>query len=137
MKNILILGGDGYLGWPTAMYLSQKGYEVTVVDNYFRRKCCLDLNIEALYQNFNLVERAKIWYELTGKEIKVVLGDLSEPEIMHSLFNGKAKYSWCINSKYKEVPESVIHYAEQPSAPYSLISQGNSEWSAKLRAPSS
>tara|TARA_B100000989_G_scaffold296894_1_gene281151 strand:+ start:1358 stop:2545 length:1188 start_codon:yes stop_codon:yes gene_type:complete len=128
MTNILILGGDGYLGWPTAMYLSQKGYEVTVVDNYFRRKCCLELNIEALYQNINLVERAKIWYELTGKEIKVVLGDLREPEIMHSLFNGKVNYSWCIDLKYKGVPESVIHYAEQPSAPYSLISQGNSEF---------
>tara|TARA_A100001388_G_scaffold275824_1_gene262126 strand:+ start:250 stop:1437 length:1188 start_codon:yes stop_codon:yes gene_type:complete len=128
MTNILILGGDGYLGWPTAMYLSQKGYEVTVVDNYFRRKCCLELNIDTLYQSLNLIERAKLWYKITGKEIKVVLGDLNEPEIMNSLFNGEVKYSWCINSKYSEVPESVIHYAEQPSAPYSLISQRNSEF---------
>ena len=60
MTNILILGGDGYLGWPTAMYLSQKGYEVTVVDNYFRRKCCLELNIDTLYQSLNLIERAKL-----------------------------------------------------------------------------
>ena len=48
MQNVLILGGDGYLGWPTAMHLSSKGYLVTVVDNYFRRKTCLELNIEPL-----------------------------------------------------------------------------------------
>ncbi len=47
--NILILGGDGYLGWPTALYFSARNHEVTVVDNYFRRKACLELDVEPLY----------------------------------------------------------------------------------------
>ena len=61
MSHVLILGGDGYLGWPTAMYFSQKGHEVTVVDNYFRRKACEELDTGMLYQVLNLTERAKIW----------------------------------------------------------------------------
>lgn len=119
--NILILGGDGYLGWPTAMYFSHRGYEVTVVDNYFRRNACTELDVGMLYPVPTLIERAKIWYELTGKEIKVVIGDLTDPEIMRSLFKGDFKYSWAISHKYSGIPETVIHYAEQPSAPYSLI----------------
>ena len=67
MKNILVLGGDGYLGWPTAMYFSQRGYQVTVVDNHLRRKNCQDWDVGMLYPVPNLIERAKIWYELTGK----------------------------------------------------------------------
>ena len=73
--NILILGGDGYLGWPTAMYLSIKDNQVTVVDNYSRRNICKSLEVDMLYPVPNLVERAKLRYELTGKEIKVVEGD--------------------------------------------------------------
>ena len=121
MSHILILGGDGYLGWPTAMYFSQRDYDVTVVDNYFRRNACTELDVGMLYPVPTLMERAKIWYELTGKEIKVVIGDLTDPEIMRSLFKGDFKYSWAINHKYSGIPETVIHYAEQPSAPYSLI----------------
>ena len=67
MSHILILGGDGYLGWPTAMYFSQRGYDVTVVDNYFRRNACTELDVGMLYPVPTLIERAKIWYELTGK----------------------------------------------------------------------
>jgi len=89
MSHVLILGGDGYLGWPTAMYFSKRGYDVTVVDNYFRRNACTELDVGMLYPVPTLIERAKIWYELTGKEIKVVIGDLSEPEIMRSLFDGR------------------------------------------------
>lgn len=121
MKHVLILGGDGYLGWPTAMYFSARGYTVTVVDNYFRRHVCDDINIGMLYPVPTLVERAKIWHEKTGHEIKVVIGDLSDPEVMRSFFNGTVNYNWAINSKFTGIPETVIHYAEQPSAPYSLI----------------
>ncbi len=128
MANILILGGDGYLGWPTAMYLSSKGHEVTVVDNYFRRNACLNLNIHPLYENLNLIDRARLWHELTGKEIKVVIDDLSKSEVMNNLFNSKIDYSWAINPNEKNIPQSVIHYAEQPSAPYSLMSQDKSEF---------
>lgn len=119
--HILILGGDGYLGWPTAMYFSSRGYDVTVVDNYLRRNACTELDVGMLYQVPTLIERAKIWYELTGKEIKVVIGDLVQPEVMRGLFNGNVEYSWSINKECTGVPDTVIHYAEQPSAPFSLI----------------
>ncbi len=121
MSHVLILGGDGYLGWPTAMYFSIRGHEVTVVDNYFRRNACKELDTGMLYPVPNLLERAKIWHEKTGKEIKVVIGDLTEPEVARGLFNGNIKYDWSLNNKFMGIPEIVIHYAEQPSAPYSLI----------------
>jgi UDP-sulfoquinovose synthase len=119
--HVLILGGDGYLGWPTAMYFSLRGYTVTVVDNYFRRNSCVELDVGMLYPLPTLIERAKIWHEKTGKEIKVVIGDLSDPEVMRSFFSGQVKYSWAVNHAFTGVPETVIHYAEQPSAPYSLL----------------
>jgi UDP-sulfoquinovose synthase len=121
MANILILGGDGYLGWPTAMYFSEKGHQVTVVDNYMRRNACIELDVGMLYQVPNLIERAQIWYKHTNKEIKVVIADLSEPDVMRSLFDGRVEYRWSVNKKYPGLPETIIHYAEQPSAPYSLI----------------
>ena len=121
MSNVLILGGDGYLGWPTAMYFSSRGYEVTVVDNYFRRNACTELDTGMLYAVPTLIERAKLWHKLTGFEIKVVIADLSEPETMRGLFDGRLKFQWAINDKYSGLPETVIHYAEQPSAPYSLM----------------
>ena len=120
MMNVLILGGDGYLGWPTAMYFSSRGYKVTVVDNYFRRNACNELDTGMLYPVPSLIQRAKIWHEKTGFEIKVVIGDLADPEVMRSLFNGTGDYSWAIDSTYSGVPDTVIHYAEQPSAPYSI-----------------
>jgi UDP-sulfoquinovose synthase len=128
MKNILILGGDGYLGWPTAMYFSQRGYQVTVVDNYLRRNNCQDWDVPMLFPVPNLVERAKIWHELTGKEIKVVIGDLADPEVMRSLFHGRVEYRWAVDFAFTGIPETVVHYAEQPSAPFSMISyqQANS-----------
>ena len=121
MSHVLILGGDGYLGWPTAMYFSIKGYEVTVVDSSFRRNACEELDTGMLYPIPSLIERARIWHEKTGKEIKVVIGDLSQAEIMRGLFNGNTEYNWCLKNKFTGIPETVIHYAEQPSAPYSFI----------------
>lgn len=121
MSNILILGGDGYLGWPTAMFFSAQGYKVTVVDNLFRRNVQSKLDISTMYPLPSLIERAKIWYEKTGYEIKVVIGDLINPDLMRSLFDGSVKYNWAINYNFSGIPSSVVHYAEQPSAPYSLI----------------
>ena len=119
--HILLLGGDGYLGWPTAMYFSKRGYQVTAVDNYFRRNACTELDVGMLYPVPSLVERAKIWFEKTGLEIKVAIGDLSDPEIMRSFFNGTVKYQWAVDPQFTGIPESVVHYAEQPSAPYSVM----------------
>jgi UDP-sulfoquinovose synthase len=121
MSHILILGGDGYLGWPTAMYFSNRGFDVTVVDNYFRRNACTELDVGMLYPVPTLQERAKLWHEFTGKEIKVVIGDLTDPEVMRGLFDGRARYSWAVDQTFSGIPETIIHYAEQPSAPYSLI----------------
>lgn len=119
--HLLILGGDGYLGWPTAMYFSQQGYEVTVVDNYFRRNSCVELDVGMLYPLPTLVERAKIWHTHTGREIKVIIGDLTDPQVMRALFTGEFNYAWAVSKKFTGIPETVVHYAEQPSAPYSLI----------------
>ena len=121
MKNILILGGDGYLGWPTAMFFSARGYGVTVVDNYFRRNACTELNVGMLYAVPTLMERAKLWYELTGFEIKVVIADLSSPDNMRQLFDGRVSYAWSVDNNFSGIPETVVHYAEQPSAPFSLM----------------
>lgn len=120
MSHILILGGDGYLGWPTAMYFSARGFKVTVVDNYFRRNACTELDAGMLYPVPTLIERAKLWHELTGFDIKVVITDLSDPEAMRRLFDSSLKYQWAVDENYSGLPETVIHYAEQPSAPYSL-----------------
>jgi len=119
--NILILGGDGYLGWPTAMYLSKRGHDVTVVDNYFRRNACTELDTGMLYPVPSLPERAAIWYEKTGFMIKVIIGNLADPEVMRSCFRGDSDYQWPAEQQFICPPDTVIHYAEQPSAPYSQI----------------
>ncbi len=112
MSHILILGGDGYLGWPTAMYFSNRGHDVTVVDNYFRRDACTELDTGMLYPVPTLQERAKVWHEKTGYRINVIIGDLTNPEFTRSLF---------LPADDRQPPTTVIHYAEQPSAPYSLL----------------
>ncbi len=105
--NVLILGGDGYLGWPTAMRFSASGHSVTVVDNYFRRKRCLEMGVDFLFPVPSLTERAEIWHQNTGNMIQVVIGDLSDAESFRRLIKSNAF-------------DTIVHFAEQPSAPYSL-----------------
>ncbi len=107
--RVLILGGDGYLGWPTAMALSAKGHDVFVVDNYLRRNIALKTRSEALMPNPNLHERAEIWKALSGYSISVEIADCSDYRVLSQVFR-------------EFQPDTVIHYAEQPSAPYSMIS---------------
>lgn len=116
--RILILGGDGYLGWPTAMHLAARGHEVRTVDNYLRRTMALETSSEALMPNPNLVERAKLFEALTGKRIGVAVGDLADYGVMAEAFRDFA-------------PEAVVHYAEQPSAPYSMMSRRAAEATLK------
>lgn len=125
MNHVLILGGDGYLGWPTALRFSKLGYQVTVVDNYFRRSACTQSNSYLLYEVPTLVDRAKKWKELTGLEISVVIADLAVPQNMYSLFQGTANYSFGENYG---IPNTVVHYAEQPSAPYSIQNFTNADF---------
>lgn len=106
--RVLILGGDGYLGWPTAMSFAAKGHEVTVMDNYLRRNIAQETSSEALTPNPNLAARATAFEEVTGKKIGVVIGDCADYRILSKTFEETA-------------PEAVIHYAEQPSAPYSMM----------------
>jgi len=105
--KILILGGDGYLGWPTAMDLAADGHEVTVVDNYMRRIIAEETDSEALLATPTLTQRAAKFAEITGHTVNVRIGDLADPEIMMSAVKETA-------------PDTIIHYAEQPSAPYSM-----------------
>lgn len=108
--KVLILGGDGYLGWPTAMHLTSKGHEVAVVDNYLRRRICREENIEPLYNVPNLHERSAIWESDSGFKIPVFIGDLSEWDFISEVFESFT-------------PDGVVHYAEQPAAPYSMLSR--------------
>jgi len=105
--TILILGGDGYLGWPTAMHFASGGHEVIVADNYLRRRVAMQTDSEALMPNPNLNKRAEIFEAETGHSITVEIGDLTEYRFMSYLME-----------QYR--PDAVVHYAEQPSAPYSM-----------------
>lgn len=119
--HILVLGGDGYLGWPSAMHFSAMGHDVTVADNYFRRTACAELDTGMLYPVPTLQERARIWYELTGHEIRVSVVDLAIPHKMRGFFDGSATTDFKATERDFGEPDVVIHYAEQPSAPYSVM----------------
>lgn len=106
--RVLILGGDGYLGWPTAMAFAAKGHDVHVVDNYLRRLIAMQTQSEALMPNPNLVDRAEIYKAVSGFDIGVTIGDVTNYQILSGLFE-------------EFQPDTVIHYAEQPSGPYSMI----------------
>ncbi len=74
--RVLLLGGDGYLGWPTAMHLSAKGHEIAVVDNYLRRNLARKQDVEPLCEVPNLHERIRFWEEVSGRKIRLYVGDL-------------------------------------------------------------
>ncbi len=106
--RVLILGGDGYLGWPTAMAFAAKGHDVWVMDNYSRRHIAQQTQSEALIPNPNLHDRAAIFQAVSGYDIKVTIGDVTNYRLLSGIFQ-------------EFQPETVVHYAEQPSAPYSMI----------------
>ena len=108
--RILILGGDGYLGWPTAMHLTAYGHEVVVVDNYLRRRLCREENIDLLFDVPDLPERTAIWQSVSGHKIAVYIGNLCEWDFVAEVFKA-------FN------PQAVVHYAEQPAAPYSMLNR--------------
>jgi UDP-sulfoquinovose synthase len=108
--RILILGGDGYLGWPTALRFSARGHEVTAVDNFARRAWHRRRGTASLTPIRSLSERAQAWWQLTGRRIEVVPGDLRDGAFVERLVADRD-------------PEAVVHYAECASAPYSMISR--------------
>ena len=107
LMRVLILGGDGYLGWPMAMNLSASSHEVHVVDNYLRRRLQDELKAPPLLEAPSLPERCKEWRQFSGFEIKASICDLTNRSSVFDLIRQ-------IN------PEAIIHFAEQPSAPFSM-----------------
>jgi UDP-sulfoquinovose synthase len=106
--KILVLGGDGYLGWPTALHLSAAGHEVAVADNFARRGYDNELGVESLVPIEPLQTRIAVWKELTGTEIRCFIGDLTDAIFTYHLIGDFG-------------PDAVVHFAEQRAAPYSMI----------------
>ena len=108
--RVLILGGDGYLGWPTAMHFSAAGDEVWVADNFAKRQWELEEGIQPLRPVPTLHRRVARWRELTNNPIHLRVGDLTNHRFVYKLLE-------------EAQPDAIVHYAEQPSAPYSMQSR--------------
>jgi len=106
--RIAILGGDGFCGWATALYLSSKGHTVAIIDNFVRRLWDYELGVQTLTPIRPLHERLNVWHQLTGKQIELFVGDVCDFDFLSSFIK-------------KFEPEVVVHFAEQRSAPYSMI----------------
>jgi UDP-sulfoquinovose synthase len=106
--RVIVLGGDGYCGWATALYLSRKGHEVAIADNFVRRQWDHELGAQTLTPIRPLSERVKAWHDLTGRTIDCFIGDVADYDFLSSIVE-------------QFEPQAVIHFAEQRSAPYSMI----------------
>ncbi|MEC3885956.1 NAD-dependent epimerase/dehydratase family protein [Halobacillus sp. HZG1] len=106
--RIIVAGGDGFCGWPTALYLSKQGHDVTIVDNLVRRKYDDELRSNSVTPIASLEDRVAKWKEVSGKEIKTFIGDLNHYDFLSEVFR-------------QTEPEAFVHFAEQRSAPYSMI----------------
>jgi UDP-sulfoquinovose synthase len=106
--KIAVLGGDGYCGWATALYLSAKGHSVAILDNFMRRQWDHELGAQTLTPIRPLADRINVWRELTGNTIDIFVGDVTD-------------YDFLASAVREIEPEAAIHFAEQRSAPYSMI----------------
>jgi UDP-sulfoquinovose synthase len=106
--KICVLGGDGYCGWATALHLSKSGHTVAIVDNFLRRQWDFELGAQTLTPIQPLKDRLRVWQELTGKTIELMVGDVNDYEFLAGVIAGFQ-------------PDAVVHFAEQRSAPYSMI----------------
>ncbi|ERT05217.1 NAD dependent epimerase/dehydratase family protein [Lyngbya aestuarii BL J] len=106
--KVLVIGGDGYCGWATALHLSNRGYEVGILDNLVRRHWDQQLCIDTLTPIAPIHQRIQRWKDLTGKSIDLYVGDIND-------------YSFLIESLLEFEPEAVVHFGEQRSAPFSMI----------------
>jgi UDP-sulfoquinovose synthase len=106
--KILILGGDGYLGWPTALHLSAAGHEVAVADNFARRGYDYEIGVDSLTPIETLQTRVSTWRQITGQAITTYIGDLCDADFTFRMI---AEFA----------PEAIVHYAEQRAAPYSMV----------------
>jgi UDP-sulfoquinovose synthase len=106
--RVLVLGGDGYCGWPTSLHLSDAGHEVVIVDNFVRRTIDHELGAESLTPIADPKERVKAWQEVSGQTIGLEYGDLLDWEFISEVVQ-------------RHQPDAIVHYAEQRAAPYSMI----------------
>jgi UDP-sulfoquinovose synthase len=106
--RVLVLGGDGFCGWPTSLYLSDRGHDVTILDNLSRRKIDVDLEVQSLTPIRPVSERLKAWNEVSGKEIGYISIDLA------------TEYDRLAAVLRDTRPDAVVHFAEQRAAPYSM-----------------
>ncbi|HUZ44613.1 MAG TPA: NAD-dependent epimerase/dehydratase family protein [Acidimicrobiales bacterium] len=110
--RVLVLGGDGYLGWPTALHLSARGHQVGIVDNFARRGYDHELGAGSLVPIFSMKERLSAWKHISGHHIEAHVGDLTDFPFVDGVVERFA-------------PEAVVHFAEQRSAPYSMIDRSH------------
>jgi UDP-sulfoquinovose synthase len=106
--RVLVLGGDGFCGWPTSLYLSDRGHEVTIVDNLSRRKIDVELEVDSLTPIRPIGERVAAWREVSGREIGFVSLDLA------------TEYDRLVSVLLDIRPDAIVHFAEQRAAPYSM-----------------
>lgn len=112
--RILILGGDGYLGWPTAMHFAKRGHDVAVVDNLSKRFWEAEMGVGPLFAIPPLQRRVRVWKEKNpGHPMTLFIGDIAK----------NPRFTFRLFEEFK--PEAIVHYAEQPSAPYSMHSRVN------------
>jgi UDP-sulfoquinovose synthase len=109
--RVLVLGGDGFCGWPTSLYLSDRGHEVTIIDNLSRRKIDIDLEVESLTPIRPISERIKVWEQVSGRQIGFINLDLA------------TEYDRLVAVLLELRPEAIVHFAEQRAAPYSMRSE--------------
>lgn len=108
MMKIIVAGGDGFCGWPTALYLSKQGHDVSILDSIIRRKWDEELGANSLTPIASLEERVQRWNEISGNTIKIYKGDLMHFDFLREVIR-------------QEMPDAIVHFAEQRSAPYSMI----------------
>lgn len=106
--KVLVIGGDGYCGWATALHLSNKGYEVGILDSLVRRHWDSQLSVETLTPIAPIKTRLQRWLDLTGKSLPLYIGDITN-------------YDFLSKTLHEFEPEAIVHFGEQRSAPYSMI----------------
>jgi len=108
--RVLVLGGDGFCGWPTSLYLSDRGHDVTILDNLSRRNIDIELEVQSLTPIRPIGERIRAWHEVSGREMTFVNLNLA------------TEYDRLAGFLAEQQPDAIVHFAEQRAAPYSMRS---------------
>lgn len=119
MSKVLVLGGDGFCGWPTSLHLSEAGHDVLIVDNLSRRKIDVELEVQSLTPIQPLSVRLDAWEEVSGNKIRFKNIDLG------------SEYQKLVDLILAEQPDTIIHFAEQRAAPYSMKSPGHKRYTVQ------